>query len=162
MPKARAQAKPAFRIWEADDADLLDVLRLCAESASFHAKLQPRFFRADGGGRNVPRRGPGRAVLLAARAGESPVGLAAVTLHETPTDPLLHPARRVHVEELIVSARARRGGCGRELIEAVRAWARRNGAEQLVLTVWDGNTDAERFYAGLGFSTVSRVLARDV
>ncbi len=101
-------------------------------------------------------------MLLAGRVGEAPVGLAAVTLHETPVDPLLQPARRVHVEELIVSRTARRGGCGRELVEAVRAWARRAGAQQLVLTVWDGNSGAEEFYGALGFSTVSRVLASDL
>ena len=156
------EKRAAFRVWEAEDGDLLDVLRLCAESARFHAELQPRFFRADGSGRRLPTRGAGRAVLLAGRVGEAPVGLAAVTLHETPVDPLLQPARRVHVEELIVSRSARRSGCGRELVEAVRTWARRAGAEQLVLTVWDGNSDAERFYAALGFSTVSRVLASDV
>ena len=42
------------------------------------------------------------------------------------------------------------------------ARARRLGARQVVLTVWDGNSAAADFYRALGYGTVSQVLARDL
>ena len=47
-------------------------------------------------------------------------------------------------------------------MQAASAWARDRGARQLVLTVWEGNTDAERFYAALGYRRISQVLGTDL
>jgi ribosomal protein S18 acetylase RimI-like enzyme len=46
------------------------------------------------------------------------------------------------------------------LVEAVEAWGRRRGARQTLLTVWEGNREAQAFYARLGFRTVNQVLGR--
>ena len=45
---------------------------------------------------------------------------------------------------------------------AATEWARTQGATQLLLTVWAGNDDAERFYAALGYRTISQVLGTDL
>jgi ribosomal protein S18 acetylase RimI-like enzyme len=58
----------------------------------------------------------------------------------------------------VVQAKSRRRGCGRALMDASQKWAKQKGAEQIVLTVWSGNRDAEAFYARLGFTQVSQVL----
>jgi ribosomal protein S18 acetylase RimI-like enzyme len=37
------------------------------------------------------------------------------------------------------------------------AWARACGAEEMVLTTWTGNAEAEAFYQRLGYRVLSRV-----
>ena len=81
-----------------------------------------------------------------------------------------HPTRHPRLEELegmvrdgridtlVVAKGARRAGCGRKLLEAATRWARERKAEEILLTVWEGNKDAEHFYRKLGLSSLSRVM----
>jgi ribosomal protein S18 acetylase RimI-like enzyme len=87
------------------------------------------------------------------------VGVVCVRVYETPPDPAMVPLRRGHVEMLVVSEAHRRRGIGTRLMAEVSGWARRQGAAELVLTVWAGNREAEAFYQGLGFGELSRVLS---
>ena len=92
-----------------------------------------------------------------ASAGE-PVGALAVRIYDTPPDPAMVPRRRGHVETLVVAPEQRRRGIGRALMQEAAAWARRQGAVELVLTVWAGNQAAELFYQRLGYHTLSLVM----
>ena len=59
---------------------------------------------------------------------------------------------------LVVTRARRRGGLGARLMAEVAAWARRQGAAELVLTEWSGNRAAEAFYDRIGYRELSRVL----
>lgn len=89
-------------------------------------------------------------------------GLVLLRVYSTPPSDLMVQRRRAHVEELVMAPWARRRGGGRLLMEEGTRWARERGAAQIVLTVWQGNRNAERFYATLGYLPVSRVLAKDL
>ncbi len=158
--RAPPAAGDHFTVRPVEEADFPAAAALCAESAAHHASIQPRFFRAAGG--RLPPRGKNRALLVAVDESGVVRGLVALQIAETPDDPLLRPLRRAHVDELVVARAARRRGCGRALIDAARGWAREQRADQLVLTVWDGNDAAERFYAAAGLRQVSRVLVDDL
>jgi GNAT superfamily N-acetyltransferase len=54
----------------------------------------------------------------------------------------------------------RRSGVGRRLIERLEAWARRWGAQETVLWVFDHNQAALEFYRRLGFELIHH--GRDV
>lgn len=54
------------------------------------------------------------------------------------------------VIDLWVRATARRGGAGRALMEAARGAARKNGARQLLWSVYRPNTLARDFYLAIG------------
>ena len=95
---------------------------------------------------------------MAEAPGEGVRGLAHLLLYDTPEGEGRRPMRRVPLDSLGVQTGFRRLGCGRALVESSRAWAQKKGAAQMVLTVWSGNQDAERFYASLGFSRLSQVL----
>lgn len=131
-----------------------------------HARLQAGFFRLP------PEPRPASAIkdartswsesILVAEEGGRVVGVVQVKLLDTPGDPFKTPRRRALVEDLVVDEGERRRGVGGALMEAATDWARRRGAEQVVLTLWSGNAEAEAFYTRLGYRTVSKFLARDL
>jgi ribosomal protein S18 acetylase RimI-like enzyme len=55
---------------------------------------------------------------------------------------------------MYVAPEVARQGVGRALLEALVAHARAAGVESLVLTVTDGNADAQQLYAAAGFRSI--------
>jgi ribosomal protein S18 acetylase RimI-like enzyme len=154
---------PAHRRATVDDHAA--VAALLAEADDLHARLLPRYFRRSS--RPARSRADLSHILSALDEvidvidGEGGLaGLVHAQIFDTPPQPSLVPRRRCHIDSLVVTARARRGGAGRRLVEAAAAWGRAKGAEELLLTVWAGNDAADRFYERLGFTRVSSVLAK--
>jgi ribosomal protein S18 acetylase RimI-like enzyme len=142
--------------WEAAAA-------LWREADELHASLAPAYFRA------TPHAEREWSALLGAVETAAFVaegqgddaridGFGVVRVHDSPPDPAMVPLRRGHVEILVVARAARRRGLGRRLMNELAAWARRQGAAELVLTVWAGNVEAEAFYERLGYRVLSRAL----
>ena len=164
-PPDAAGREVGIRRARAADGSALDAL--WREVDELHARLVPGFFRRAAG--PAPARGrsfleqalgaPDQALFVADLDG-AVCGLCHVQLYDTPASPTLVPLRRAHIEDLVVEASRRRQGLGRRLLAAAGAWAHSRGAAELVLTVWQGNGDALRFYEALGYRTVSSVLAR--
>lgn len=144
---------------------------LWREADDFHAGLAPGYFRKTARAASEWRdllASSEAAVFVAEgdpqadNAGAGLAGIVSVRVYETPPDPAMVPLRRGHVEMLVVSAAHRRRGVGTSLMEEVRSWARRQGAAELVLTVWAGNSAAEAFYERLGYGALSRVLSKKI
>jgi ribosomal protein S18 acetylase RimI-like enzyme len=167
----RGDPAARWRVRAAGDDDLEVLTRLWREADALHAKLSPGFFR-----RADLERGRQRAVetlrdaeesrhetvLVACDERGSVCGALHVQVYDTPVALTMVPQRRGHIETLIVARARRRRGCGRALMLAATDWAREQGATQVLLTVWDGNEDAQRFYAALGYRTISQVLGTDL
>lgn len=64
---------------------------------------------------------------------------------------VLDAGRRVEILGLVVSARVRRSGAGRALVEAAERWAQRLGAETIVVRSRIERTESHRFYPALGY-----------
>jgi len=158
---------PSLRIRRGHLADHLALCELWAQVDAFHAEIRPDFF---GPGADPARsrlyldrilQDANQELLVAVR-GDAVVGLIHLQLYDTPRSPVFAERRRAHVEDLVVEQTARRQGVGRALLRAGEDWARRNHAEQVVLTVWRGNEGAADFYNAFGYQPVSQVLARDL
>jgi ribosomal protein S18 acetylase RimI-like enzyme len=165
----RAQVRLArYEDW----ASIQDLLRVIDE---LHATLAPQYFRSATRAEAEWRRllaDPTAAVLVAADGASdgasggasggasdgAPVGMLAIRVYDTPADPAMVPRRRGHVETVVVDARHRRRGIGRRLLTEATAWARGQGAVEMVLTTWAGNAAADAFYERLGYQVLSRVL----
>jgi ribosomal protein S18 acetylase RimI-like enzyme len=156
-------------IRKAESGDYDGVIALLREADELHARILPSFFRT------APGRRPARtreelARLCAARDEDvrvflldgAPVGLVHTQIYDTPAVASMVPKRRAHIDTLIVTATQRRRGIGRAMLAAAQEWARGQGAREILLTVWAGNEEAERFYEALGFMRVSSVLGRDL
>jgi ribosomal protein S18 acetylase RimI-like enzyme len=155
-----------------DDLDALS--RLWHEADELHARLSPGFFRRPEAGRGRQRASEAlrdasesehETILVALNKedGKDVVcGACHLQIYDTPVGHTMVSQRRGHIETLIVARTQRRRGIGRALMGAATDWARSHGAQQLLLTVWAGNDDAERFYAALGYGTISQVLGTDL
>ncbi|HLK93872.1 MAG TPA: GNAT family N-acetyltransferase [Polyangia bacterium] len=140
--------------------DWPDVAALLREVDALHAELAPAYFRVGARAETEWRRllVDGTAAALVAADDRGVVGFLALRIYETPPDPTMVPRRRAHLETLVVSTGARRRGLGRRLVTAAGDWARTQGAVEMVLTTWEGNTAADAFYERLGYRVLSRVL----
>jgi ribosomal protein S18 acetylase RimI-like enzyme len=166
-PAAPPGRELVFRIRSGHLADHLALCRLWGQVDAFHATIRPDFFV----GSTEPSRSrlyldrivdDANQELLVAVEGDALLGLIHLQLYDTPRSPVFALRRRAHVEDLVVDRAARRRGVGTALLRAGEDWARRNHAEQLVLTVWRGNEAAEAFYARFGYGSVSQVLAKEL
>jgi ribosomal protein S18 acetylase RimI-like enzyme len=154
-----------IRAARAEDGPRLQAL--AREAHELHARIAPTFFRAgerggepdDFGDVSASAIGDRQAIWVAT-AGREIVGFVIVRLHETPDSQALVRSTRAQIENIAVARERRRQGIGRRLIDAAAAWARSRRAATLVLTVWEGNRAARRFYRSLGFSDLCRVMSR--
>jgi ribosomal protein S18 acetylase RimI-like enzyme len=155
----------------AREPDLDALARLWHEADELHARLSPAFFRRPDVARGRERaqqalRDTGESehetILVALDDSDRVCGACHLQIYDTPVGHTLVSQRRGHIETLIVARAQRRRGIGRALMAAASDWARRKGAHQLLFTVWAGNADAERFYAALGYRTISQVLGTDL
>ena len=156
--KADSAEAPVVRLGRAVDREA--VARLFADSERLHARLHPGYFRAEG---RLDARladaleGPARERAIYVVALESAVvGFVHVELLQP--KPRQAIGTRGHIDTIVVDPTARRRGCGRALVDHAAAWARDRGAVELLLTVWAGNDEAERFYERIGLAPVSRTL----
>lgn len=155
------------RIRGARTPDLGVVARLWCEVESEHARLLPGTFRPPSPaavGRALEKRvrADFTASSLVAELDSAVVGFVSLVLTEAPAEGNFLPMRRVQVEMIAVDASVRRRGVGRALMAAAEAWGREHGADELGLTVWAGNRQAESFYEALGFAPLARALYRRI
>lgn len=100
-----------------------------------------------------------RLLVAVAPDGPALLGYAQARVRRTPDVAEVVATTRVELVQLVVAPAARRRGVGTALLDGVRAWGGERGATELVLTVWEGNRGAMRFYARHGLVSVHRVLA---
>lgn len=155
-PPARAARTGRLTVRRARAADLTGVVRLWAELADHHHRLDRRFRpRAPDGCRTFRKwvrealTAKDSVLLLASVAGR-PVGFAHGGLKPGP--PPLKPRLGGFVSHLVVTQYARRRGVGRRLLRAVEAWCRRRGAKAVTLTAAVRNAEGQAFYAAMGFT----------
>jgi len=98
-------------------------------------------------------------------ADAGPDGIIGATLgiiRTTVDFPVIRRARYAVLDVLGVRDSFRRQGVGARLTRALEAWAANAGVEWVELGVYEFNEGAQRFYAGLGYATLSRKLRKPI
>jgi ribosomal-protein-alanine N-acetyltransferase len=103
-------------------------------------------FKAPSAGQRRVRRG-----WMAEKESGSAMGFVVATALCIPNIPA-----ECELEFVFVSSEARQQGIGRTLVQAVFAWARDLGSEEIWLEVRESNMRALRLYQGCGFTVVGR------
>jgi len=88
------------------------------------------------------------------------VGIINSGLGDTHDIPVKVARKFLRVRGIVVDPSFRHRGIGRALFDAATAWAGRRGAVEVQLTVYEFNETAQAFFAGLGFTPLSRRLTR--
>jgi ribosomal protein S18 acetylase RimI-like enzyme len=119
----------------------------------FHARPDPAAVRAYFEGWLAE---PDCTIFL---SGEPAAGYAACKLQFRAPSIFSPGIRRLLVDHIAVAPEARRQGHGRALLDAARALARDQLADEILLDTWEANHDAHAFFRANGF-TPRRMLFR--
>lgn len=156
-------ASPVIRAGRKDDYDA--TCRLMDGLDALHRERLPWLFKAP----DSPPRTPAFFADLLARAdcavfmAESSAGVIGAAfgfMRSAPDFPIFIDQRYGVIDGLVVEAAWRRAGVGRQLMQAVEAWALAGGAAWVELNVYELNPDARRFYEALGYLALSTKLRR--
>jgi ribosomal protein S18 acetylase RimI-like enzyme len=148
---------------EADSRDLDRVAALWTAITAHHEPLDPLWqMRRDAGGElrqllGALARDRDAAIFVYDRAGDLP-GMCIVRVDRSP--PILEEVERAEITDLGVREDARRGGIGRELVDAALGWVRECGVERVEVQVATANAEGQGFWRALGFGDLMDVLHR--
>jgi aminoglycoside 6'-N-acetyltransferase len=90
------------------------------------------------------------------------VGFAEIAIEVPEEDRGVVPARRAHVQSLLVTESRRGEGIGSQLLAAAEQWAGEMGASEVELDHWVFRGDPGAFYELAGYRTISRTLSRSL
>jgi GNAT superfamily N-acetyltransferase len=136
--------------------DYDSLVALFDELDEFHRRARPDFYRPfDGPARTREQiagwlAGPGSTVLVAESRGEL-VGLALLWTRPPSAFAGAVPRKVIELDNFVVRADRRSQRIGHQLLEAVIAWSREQGATHVEVGVHAFNRDARRFYTTFGF-----------
>ena len=102
-------------------------------------------------------RDPDSAIFVCERDG-SLLGFCSARIDRAP--PIQVEVERAEITDLIVSARERRRGVGRALVERALVWVDERGVERCEVRVARANTEGQHFWRALGFGDLMDVLHR--
>jgi GNAT superfamily N-acetyltransferase len=107
-------------------------------------------------------RAPERHIWLAEDEHSTPLGYAMGVRIDRPPNALVAAATVVELDQVVVVPEARGQGVATELCSRVLGWARDLAADRVEVSTWAFNTEAQSFFAHLGFTTDSLRLSRPV
>lgn len=143
-----------MNIRRAKEGDMETIQRLLLQVAMVHHRGRPDLFQA--GTRKYTDdellqiiHDDSRPIFVA----EEPEGRVlgyAFCIFQQPDSHILTDIKTLYIDDLCVDENCRGRGTGRQLYEAVLAFARQEGCYNVTLNVWSCNTAAMKFYESCG------------
>jgi GNAT superfamily N-acetyltransferase len=145
-----------INIREARPADLDGVYSIFNLADIMHRQAHPEIFQevADPSGtRDYIMMGiqADDAIVFVAEIQDEIIGAVIAVIRQTLEISVLISGSYVSIENLVVARKFRKLGTGKALMEAVHLWTRERGLNQIQLTVWDFNKEAQVFYEKVGY-----------
>ncbi len=154
-----------MKIRQATHSDVPRVIELWKEMMDLHRALDPVFTRREDGHvafgaflrDNIES---DEAAVFVAEDGGQVMGYIMSRIQQSP--PVLVRERSVDIFDISVDATCRRQGAGRQLVEAIREWARSQGVDRIELRAATANAISVPFWREMGFREYLLVMAREV
>ena len=153
-------------IREAIESDFEQLQELFIEENKFHSKLVPDYIQTTN---NVLTQEEFQTFLtnqnyqvIVCEKRHELLGAVLISLQEERENRWKRPRTTGFIEDLIVTASARRCGIGKQLIKAVEAWVVSQGIQTIELHVWEENKGTRQFYESIGFMSVQRRMSLSV
>jgi GNAT superfamily N-acetyltransferase len=148
-----------MRIRRANSDDASAVARLGASVQQMHNEERPDWFKSVDNGAAVEvyrdlLADPAVTIYLAEE--EDAVGFVVVKVHQRPDSPLGWGQTLLEVDQIGVAKTARRRGVGHALMNSVRDHADQVSAQRIILTTWEFNAEAHRFFEAEGLEMEMR------
>lgn len=97
-----------------------------------------------------------------AKRNETVMGYVIAIITDLPENPFQHARRYVELDQLLVLEDHRQQGVGKELLDAVVAFAREHGINRIQLNHWTMNAEARSFFNANGFSYCREVMYKEL
>lgn len=103
-----------------------------------------------------------KAAIFVAEVDGQIVGLAEVYLRHDEVGPLTMSRAYGYMQSLMVLEAFRGEGRGSQLVAKVEEWASERGASEIRLETWEFAEGPLRFYEGLRYRTVKRMMVKEI
>jgi GNAT superfamily N-acetyltransferase len=90
------------------------------------------------------------------------IGSIYVLFKSVQASPLHVPRSIGLIDVLVVAPEFRSVGVGAALVKEAQQWAKKKGANQMEINVWEFNSSALEFYENQGYRTFSRKLSLSI
>jgi ribosomal protein S18 acetylase RimI-like enzyme len=140
-----------------DDAEI--IARLGASIQRMHHDERPDWFKPanEAAAAELYRELLGdQAVTIYLAEDEEALGFVVVKVHQRPDSPLGIAQTILELDQIGVAPSVRRRGVVHELMNAFRARADEVSARRIILTTWEFNVDAHRFFEAEGLEVEMR------
>lgn len=103
-----------------------------------------------------------KSEIVVAKAGEQIVGLAEIYIQQDNANTLTVPYCYGLLQSLVVTSEHRRQGVGALLVKAIEQWAKKKGAHEIRLDLWEFGEGPLPFYEQMGYRTLKRTMTHQI
>ena len=147
-------------IRKAESKDVDAILNLLSQVLEIHAKARPDIFQS---GRTkytkaeLEEKIKSEMVFVAEEAGKVIAHLF-LELQSTENNNNMNSLKILYIDDICVDQNHTNGGVGSKLFDFVKVKAKEFGCYEITLHLWEGNENAEKFYAKQGMKVKSKTL----
>ena len=157
----------SFRIREAVEADLADLVTLNGIILKHHADLYPETFRSAVNPQEASdflksHMGVGGHKILVAQEGCECIAYLWYELQYDQNPLFKLPSRRLYVNHIFVLPRCQRMGVAARLLDYVQEAGAAQGVTEVHLDTWAKNSEAQAFFKSQGFDTYRMYLRKNI
>lgn len=150
-------------IRDAQEKDIPRLIQLLQQVLELHADIRPDIFQSGTTKYNHDEliekiTNPEEYIYVAVDDKDEVLGYAFCQIQDNSKRSNHVPIKNIYIDDLCVSEEARGQHVGKALFEHVKSEAKKMGCYEVMLCVWTGNDNAERFYENLGMKTKERIM----
>lgn len=100
------------------------------------------------------------SALLIAKKDHSVLGFIMAQEQATPSYNCIAPHQFAYIFDFVVTEQARGLGIGKQLMNAMEAWAKSRNLDYIELSVLSNNTEAHKLYENIGYTNATNIMRK--